>query len=73
MGNAVKINRLLIVCFGIVQGGEEVGVGVDGSLGAEQPWEQRLLSSSVLCSPGSGAGGLQGSHSNTGDRAWEGS
>lgn len=37
VGNAVTVNRLLIVCFGIVQGGEEVGVGVDGSLGAEQP------------------------------------
>ena len=38
VGNAVKINRLLIVCFGIVQGGEVGGVGVDGSLGAEQPY-----------------------------------
>ena len=45
MGNAVTINRLLIVvCFCIVQWGGR-GAEVDESLGAEQPWEQRLLSS----------------------------
>ena len=52
VGNAVTINRLLIVHFGIVPCG---GAGVDESLGVEQPWEQSLLSSSVSCSPGSGA------------------
>ena len=41
-------------------GGGGGGAGVDGSLGAEQPWEQRLLSTSVFCSLGSRAGVLRG-------------